>query len=240
MRATIGSLGLDPMSSTTRIQRGRTCCCISGHLVLTLRDNGIRSILVTPQHFLGARGVRQSSGLRAVAPRPGTDNPGRGDCGLPHTARARPMPGKIPKAPTGSPANRTSGSAPGDAAARLPDRPSQRASARPAQRDVLYAGSGGSRRANVWRSFHWRRQAIGRQGLAHRSTDPSAQAIGWVANEWLTRSFFVGDTGFEPVTSSVSGQNLCPGTPASVAPGACAASPVSAAVRVRCCTSAWL
>jgi hypothetical protein len=93
------------MSSTTRIQRGRTCCCMSGHLVLTLRDNGIRSILVTPQHFPGARGVRQSSGLRAVAPRPGTDNPGRGDCGLPHIARARPMPGKIPKAPTGSPAN---------------------------------------------------------------------------------------------------------------------------------------
>jgi len=41
----------------------------------------------------------------------------------------------------------------------------------------------------------------------------------------------VGDAGFEPVTSSVSGQNLCVGMRASVGPGACAGSPMSAAVR---------
>jgi hypothetical protein len=42
----------------------------------------------------------------------------------------------------------------------------------------------------------------------------------------------VGDTGFEPVTSSVSGQNLCLGTRGSGVPGACAGSLMSATVRV--------
>jgi hypothetical protein len=41
----------------------------------------------------------------------------------------------------------------------------------------------------------------------------------------------VGDTGFEPVTSSVSGQNPCVGMQASVASEACARSPMSATVR---------
>ena len=50
----------------------------------------------------------------------------------------------------------------------------------------------------------------------------------------LVRGLFelVGDTGFEPVTSSVSGQNLCLGMAASVASVACARSPMSARVRV--------
>ncbi len=42
----------------------------------------------------------------------------------------------------------------------------------------------------------------------------------------------VGDTGFEPVTSSVSGQNFCSGMRRSVASGACAGSLMSAAVRL--------
>src|SRR5512133_2341028 len=40
------------------------------------------------------------------------------------------------------------------------------------------------------------------------------------------------DTGFEPVTSSVSGQNLCSGMWWSVASGACAGSLMSATVRL--------
>ena len=42
------------------------------------------------------------------------------------------------------------------------------------------------------------------------------------SNGRLTRGFLVGDTGFEPVTSSVSGQSLCLGRWAIVASGACA------------------
>ena len=42
----------------------------------------------------------------------------------------------------------------------------------------------------------------------------------------------MGDTGFEPVTSSVSGQNLCLGMRGSGGPGACAGSLMSATVRV--------
>jgi hypothetical protein len=44
-------------------------------------------------------------------------------------------------------------------------------------------------------------------------------------------SVLVGDTGFEPVTSSVSGQNPCVGTRANVASGACGGSPMYATVR---------
>jgi hypothetical protein len=60
------------------------------------------------------------------------------------------------------------------------------------------------------RALRWRRQAIGRHSLADRSTDPSGERACMVANGWLTRPFFVGDTGFEPVTSSVS---VISGTP---------------------------
>ena len=42
----------------------------------------------------------------------------------------------------------------------------------------------------------------------------------------------VGDTGFEPVTSSVSGQNLCSEMRTSMAFGACAGSPMYTTVRV--------
>ncbi len=52
-------------------------------------------------------------------------------------------------------------------------------------------------------------------------------------NSALTRpNCLVGDTGFEPVTSSVSGQNLCLGVRASMAHGACAGSAMFAIVRV--------
>jgi hypothetical protein len=53
-------------------------------------------------------------------------------------------------------------------------------------------------------------QAIGRQSLADRSTDPGAKRARMVANRSLTRGDTVGDTGFEPVTSSVS---VISGTP---------------------------
>ncbi len=53
-------------------------------------------------------------------------------------------------------------------------------------------------------------QAIGPQSLADRSTDPGAKRARMVANRSLTRGVTVGDTGFEPVTSSVS---VISGTP---------------------------
>ena len=42
------------------------------------------------------------------------------------------------------------------------------------------------------------------------STDPSAKRARKIPNGSLTRAFFVGDTGFEPVTSSVSAKGAAP------------------------------
>ena len=54
-------------------------------------------------------------------------------------------------------------------------------------------------------------QAIGRHSLADRSTDLSANARPRSQTRRSLGVLLVGDTGFEPVTSSVSGQNLCLG-----------------------------
>jgi hypothetical protein len=77
-------------------------------------------------------------------------------------------------------------------------------------------------------------QAIGRQFLADRSTDLGAKRLHNVANGWLTRAFFVGDTGFEPVTSSVSGQKALVGNA-----GDCCVSSVSTVAYV-CHCAGWL
>src|SRR5688572_1328302 len=77
-------------------------------------------------------------------------------------------------------------------------------------------------------------QAIGRQFLADRSTDLGAKRLHNVANKWLTRAFFVGDTGFEPVTSSVSGQKALVGNA-----GDCFVWSVSRVVYV-CHCAGWL
>ncbi len=61
-----------------------------------------------------------------------------------------------------------------------------------------------------------RRTMMGQQSLADRSTDPSAKGAFSIAEAALTRDITGGDTGFEPVTSSVSGQNLCLGIQASM------------------------
>jgi hypothetical protein len=198
---------------------------------LTLRDNETRSILVTPQHFPRGEPARaQHSGLRR-----------RGRHRSARSRRPRPPPNSASSAPrwTRSQDGPTShrrtapGSAPRDAAALAgPIGSPERASNRPGQRDGLHAGEAALDAVNVRRSFRWPRQAIGRQGLADRSTDPSAAGAREVATGWLTRAFFVGDTGYEPVTFSVSGQNLCSGMRASVASGACEGSLMSATVRV--------
>jgi hypothetical protein len=65
MRTAIGSPELDPMSSTTRIQRARTCWLhVWGICSLTLRDDETGSILVTPKHPGAGESARaQESGL---------------------------------------------------------------------------------------------------------------------------------------------------------------------------------
>jgi hypothetical protein len=60
----------------------------------------------------------------------------------------------------------------------------------------------------------------------------STEAGGPPGNPYVVGKSLVGDIGFEPVTSSVSGQHLCVGMRASVGSGACAGSPRSATVRV--------
>jgi hypothetical protein len=61
-----------------------------------------------------------------------------------------------------------------------------------------------TRGARNQRALRWRRQALGRQ-VNRSKAKRGVKAV----KESLTRAFIVGDTGFEPVTSSVSGQNLC-------------------------------
>jgi hypothetical protein len=66
------------------------------------------------------------------------------------------------------------------------------------------------------RALRWQRQAIGLHSLAEKSTDPSTTRRARSQNGRLTRAFFVGDTGFEPVTSSAS---VISGTPDNASAG---------------------
>jgi hypothetical protein len=62
------------------------------------------------------------------------------------------------------------------------------------------------RRERAQRDRRLEKLAIEVLSAADRSADPSAKRGGNAVKGSLTRAFFVGDTGFEPVTSSVSGK----------------------------------